>query len=178
MQNTNPQATFTQVEVYTVPSLKHPAEDQSSHLLLHALARLHDAPIRREIETLAGRPQPLDVAALLAANDLSQSSDVDVDSALRFADHAHLSQDRLALPVLQSEPESPRSDITLRYRFDSVNFVIGDRMAEKDVRRRRRRAAADDGGNVAGVLQCQRKFQMQLGVRNGRKTETSFGGIV
>lgn len=101
-----------------------------------------------------------------------------MDPAGGLADHLHLAQDGLVLPVLQTQPEATGGDIVPSNRLDTLNFVVCGGMAEYRMRRRRCRASAHNGGDVAGVLEGLAQLQVEVAVGDRGETQAGLGGIV
>lgn len=95
-----------------------------------------------------------------------------------LADHLHLAQDGLVLPVLQTQPEATGGDIVPSNRLNTLNFVVCSGVAEDRMRRRRCRASAHDGGDVAGVLKGQAQLQVEIAVGDRGKTQAGLSGVV
>lgn len=156
----------------------YPTDQHAPQFPLDALPGLHDAPIRADVHALPGPRQALDVAAGLAEDDLLQARHVHPYPPRRFAHQAHPGQDRLALPVLQAQPQPSARDVVTRDRLDRVARVRRARMRQEFVRRRGFGPAADDGRDEAAVLEGEHETQVELGVGDRRQPQPGPRGVL
>lgn len=101
-----------------------------------------------------------------------------MDPPLGLADQAHLPQNRLTLPVFQSQPKSPGRHIALSYRFHSSFLIVHRRLSQKEMLWRGFWSTTNDGGNHASILKGQAQLQVKLGMRYRSQGETCLGAIV
>ncbi len=143
----------------------NPTQDHSPHLPLHTLPRLQHAPISTNKKTLPRPRQAVHIPGPPSPHDQRQALHIQPDPLLRLADHIHPAQHRLAVPVLQAQPQSPRGDIRLRHGLD-VARVVG-REVQEEGWRWGLRAAADDGRDEAGCLEGEHERQDEVGGGHG-----------
>jgi len=83
---------------------KHSAQNHTANLSLGAFSRFHDSLVRSDKQTLSHSCHSLDVCRVMSTYDLLNIVTADPHSLRRLADHIHLPQNRLSIPILHAEP--------------------------------------------------------------------------
>lgn len=103
---------------------------------------------------------------------------IQIDSMLGLADRSYLSENRLALPVFETEPQSSGCNVFLCNRLDIDKVAPDFWQAGQEVRRWRSLAGANNAADEALVLHGEEQAQVHLCGRYGCQAKSGFGDIV